>query len=299
VLEVAAQSNLDPFSLARAILEFSPEEIGLGEAYITWANALPRINLTAGKFRQQFGVVNRWHQHALDQSNYPLPIELYMGEEGLNQVGLSLSWLMPSLLAQANELTFQLTNAENPLLFSGADFSLPAGLLHFKNYYDLNQNTYLEWGVSSITGTCDSLGFTLSHQHRWTTMAGFDLSLSWSPVNRALYRGIIWRSELFYVNKESDFPERLQALGGYTYLDYRFNQQLIGGFRAEIAQPLQYQNAGKYLYRLMPYITFWQSEFVFFRFEFSHLEGRHIEGKDNRIIVQLNWSVGPHKHERY
>ena len=299
VVEVAVQSNLDPFSMAKVILEFSPEEIALAEAFATWINPLPHLNLTAGKFRQQLGIVNRWHEHALDQIAYPLPIELYLGEEGLTQTGLSANWLMPSLIAQVNELTLQVTNSENEILFSGDEFSLPATLLHLKNYYDLNPNTYLEWGVSGIAGTNDSLGLDLDQNHRWTYLTGLDLTLSWSPLNRALYKGITWRSELFYVKKELAGVDPIKAFGAYSYLDYRLGQRWIAGLRGDLAQPLETGNKDQYLWKIVPYLTFWQSEYVYFRFEFSHLEGKNLEEKDNRITVQLNWSVGPHRHELY
>ena len=299
VVEVAMQSNLDPFSLAKVILEFSPEEIALAEAFATWINPFPRLNITAGKFRQQFGVVNRWHEHALDQIAYPLPIELYMGEEGLTQTGLSVNWLIPSLIAQVNELTLQVTNSENEILFSGAEFSLPATLLHLKNYYDLDPDTYLEWGISGMAGTNDSLGFDLDQNHRWTYLAGLDFTLSWSPLNRALYKGITWRSELFYVKKELTGLDPIKAFGAFSYLDYRLDQRWIAGLRGDLAQPLETGNNGQYLWKIVPYLTFWQSEYVYFRLEFSHLAGKNLEVKDNRMTMQLNWSVGPHRHERY
>lgn len=299
VAEVAVQSNLDPFSMAKVIFEFSPEEIGLAEAYITWINPLPRINITAGKFRQQFGVINRWHAHALDQIKYPLPIALYMGEEGLNQIGISASWLMPAVTAQVNELVLEVTNSQNEVLFSGDEYSLPATLLRFKNYYDLNPDTYLEWGLSGIAGTNDSLGFTFDQSHRWTYMAGLDLTISWRPLKQALYRGLIWRTELFYVKKEVMNQNRITALGGYSYLDYRLGRRFIAGLRGDYAQPLVLENEDQYIWQLIPYVTFWQSEFVFFRLEYSHLQGKNMETEDNRFTLQLNWSLGPHKHEKY
>lgn len=298
-VEVALQSNLDPFSMAKVILEFSPEEIAVAEMYATWISPLPRLNITAGKFRQQFGVVNRWHEHALDQIAYPLPIELYFGEEGLSQTGISANWLMPSLFAQVNELTLQLTNSENEVLFSGEEFSLPATLLHVKNYYDINPNTYFEWGVSGLLGTNDSLGPDFTRTHRWTYMAGLDLTLSWIPVNRALYKGITWRSELFYLQKEIPASQSINALAAYSYIDYRLNQRWIVGMRGDIAQPLQVENKDQYLWKVVPYLTFWQSEYVYFRLEYSHLDGWNLDEKDNRLTLQLNWSVGPHRHERY
>lgn len=299
VLGLHFQSNLDPFSFAKVAIEFGADGAEVGEAYATWINPLPRMNLTLGKFRQQFGVINRWHEHALDQSSFPLPIQLYMGEEGLNQVGLSLDYLLPSLTAQVNELTFQLTNAQNEHLFSGRKFGLPALLLHWKNYYDLNRNTYLEWGLTGLAGANDTLGFNFDSGHRWTYMGGLDLTLSWTPVNQALYKGFTWRTELFYLNKELDGLNTIKALGGYSYLDYRLSQQVIAGLRMDAAQPPVLDNADQLLWQIVPYLTFWQSEFVKLRLEYHHLEGRNLDQKDNRMILQIDWAVGPHKHERY
>ncbi len=72
-------SALDPFSTMKAALEFGQFGIDLGEAYITWMNVLPRVSVTAGKFRQQFGVINRWHVHALDQVDFPLALTTIFG----------------------------------------------------------------------------------------------------------------------------------------------------------------------------------------------------------------------------
>ncbi len=299
VVEVAMQSNLDPFSQAKVIFEFSPEEIALAEGYVTWINPLPRINITAGKFRQQFGAVNRWHQHALEQIGYPLPLTLYMGEEGLNQVGVSFSWLPPAFIASANEVILEVTNSENDRLFSGESYGLPAVLFRLKIYHDLSRDTYLEWGISGIAGTNDTLGFTFDQSHQWTNMGGVDLTVSWNPVNKALYRGTIWRTELFYVRRQRGDAGEISALGGYSYVDWRLNRQFIVGLRGDFAQPLESDNKSRYLWQLSPYLTFWQSEYLFFRLDFSRVEGKNLDEMDNRVTLQLNWSLGPHKHEKY
>lgn len=299
VAEVVFQANLDPFSTTKIIIEASPDEFALAEAYMTWINLLPRVNLTAGKFRQQFGVVNRWHEHALDQLFYPLPIVLYMGEEGLNQVGLSTNWLLPPLIASSNELVLQLTNSQNETLFTGEDFSLPATLLHFKSFYDLSPSTYLEWGLSGLAGTNDDIGFTFAKQHSWTYLAGADVSVVWEPPQRARFRSVTWRSELYYLYKEQMGDANIKALGFYSYVDYRFSQRYIGGVRFDYAQPPEIDNSGKFLWQVVPYLTFWQSEFVYLRLEADFLRGHQVDETDTRVFLQINWSIGPHKHEKY
>jgi len=118
-------------------------------------------------------------------------------------------------------------------------------------------------------------------------------------LNRALYRGLVWRTELFYVNKDWLGSDLINALGGYSYLDYRLGQQWIAGVRGDFAQLLEVDNKDQYLWQVIPYLTFWQSEFVFFRLEYAHLQGKSLETRDNRITLQLNWSLGPHRHEKY
>jgi hypothetical protein len=62
---------------------------------------------------------------------------------------------------------------------------------------------------------------------------------------------------------------------------------------------------------VVPYITFWQSEFVYVRLEYSHgeeipyfepdgtLYGTLARRVDNRVLLQIDFAAGPHKHEKY
>lgn len=299
VVEFLFQSNLDPFSFTKIIVEAGHEGVQIAEAYLTWVNLFRGVSFTVGKFRQQFGVINRWHEHALDQTFFPLPIELYFGEEGLAQIGFSFDWLMPRLTASANELTLQITNSENEELFNGEEYSLPSGLVHFKNFFDINPSTYLELGVTGLAGTNDDIGFTFAQSHTWTYMAGADLTLVWEPVQRARYRSLTWRSELFYLYREQEAEPAIKAVGGYSYLEHRLSRRLIVGARVDMAQPPESYNDDAYLWQMVPYITFWQSEYVYLRLQWNHLEGKNIDEKDDRIFLQINWALGPHKHEKY
>ena len=121
-LSIHFQGGLDPFSFTKAAVEFSPDGVELAEAYITLTKFIPNVSFTAGKFRQQFGVLNRWHVHSLDQQDYPLALTTILGEDGINQIGFSFDWTMPAITSDANELTLQITNGSNSNLFSGKTF---------------------------------------------------------------------------------------------------------------------------------------------------------------------------------
>lgn len=230
------QSDLDPFSYMKAAISFSPHGVEFGEAYIVWTNVLHAMDITFGKFRQQLGVVNRWHKHALDQYDYPLMLQEPFGEDGLNQVGVSFLFLLPKITAQMNSLELQITNGMNSKAFAGKWASIPTTLLHYKNYWDLNRSTYLEFGLTGILGFNNHRGevkstpetlyekasggtpFTLYDpkgnqvpltfapqtqtvkDNPWqiTAFGGADLTIQWEPLNQAKYKNVIWRTEFLY-----------------------------------------------------------------------------------------------------
>ncbi len=304
VLGLHFQSSLDPFSFIKAVVEFSPDGFELAEVYATWSNLLPNVSVTAGKFRQQFGVVNRWHDHALDQYDYPLALTTILGEDGIQQTGVSFQWLMPSLWADANTFYLQVTNGANDQLFAGSQFSFPAVLARLTTYYDLSENTYLDFGLSGMTGQnnlrgYDSEGNIVKEQQRTTNLAGMDLTLFWEPANRAHYHSFLWRSELYYADKQLSGPDHIKALGGYSYIEYKLNERFQAGVRYDYTQPFELKNDRRYISQLVPYITWWQSHWARFRLQLNHKNGSGFAQADNVLLLQLTWAAGPHKHDRY
>jgi len=303
VAELQFQSNLDPFSFTKIILEFSPEGVEFAEAYITWSRLFENVSLTAGKFRQQFGVVNRWHAHGLDQFDWPLAMTTILGEEGLNQTGLSFEWLMPAFIADANNLFIQLTNGENEHLFAGELFSFPSTLARLTSYYDLSLNTYLEWGVTVLAGKNNRRGYDengelILESDQFTYLGGLDLTLLWEPTNKARYRSFLWRNELYYAHKDQT-EENINAIGAYTYGEYQFDRSWNAGLRIDLTQPFEAGNKDNYLYQIIPYITWWQSPWVKIRLQYNYLNGRDVQNFDQTLRLQLVWAMGPHKHDRY
>src|SRR6185437_6941818 len=97
--EFAFQSALDPYSYTKIFLTFEQEEVGVEEGYIYWTGLPGRLRLDVGKFRQQLGDLNRWHLHALPETEYPLVYQRFLGTEGLSGIGLSLYTALPISLA--------------------------------------------------------------------------------------------------------------------------------------------------------------------------------------------------------
>ncbi len=288
-VELDIQAALDPFSRTRLTLAYEGEEVGIEEAYVVYGALPGAMELMAGKFRQRFGTLNRQHLHALPQSEYPLAIQTYFGEEGLAQTGLSFSWLLPKLWATANEITLEITDGENEEAFGGETFEDFAFLGRFNNFWELGAAAYIEWGLSGIMGKTADDGDS--------AVWGTNFTYSWSPPGRALYRGINWRTELFLSQRDDQLGERQDAWGGFTYLEGLLSRNLWAGVRLDRAgQPLQ---PDLYRWGVLPYLTWWQSEYVRLRGEYGYLVNEPTGESENRFTLQLTWAAGPHKHAIY
>ncbi|MBN2715799.1 MAG: hypothetical protein JXX14_08085 [Deltaproteobacteria bacterium] len=322
------QHTLDPYSSFKGAIAFAPgpePEVAVEEMYITWFGLIPSLSFTVGRFRQNFGIVNRWHAHDLDQTSYPLALRSVLGEEGLAGTGVTVKWFMPPLWADANELLIEITNAENDTLLAGEFFSVPAVVGHLKNYWDLNDNTYFELGVSGLWGMNNKRGYfsedsnTLKNDPwRQTIAGGMDLTLQWTPLQKAKYRGFTWRTEGYVAKMErSDDPALLRtgesdtdgkrySFGVYSYVDFKLSEQFFAGIRGDIALPT-IRAKTLYAFDVVPYVTFWQSEFVYLRLEYVHEarvpytrpDGNIFNRTDDRVMLQIDFAAGPHKHEKY
>ncbi len=288
-VEVSLQTALDPFTYTKVFLAFGPEgEVEIEEGYATYTALAPGLQLSGGKLRQSFGVLNRWHRHALPQSDYPLPLTTYFGEEGLAQTGVSVDWLLPRPWATVNELTLQVTDGENDA-FGGESFERFAALAHLKNYWELGPASYFEWGLSGIVGETETGGTS----QVW----GSDLTYRWHPPGRAKYRELTWRSELLLSRRDDETGQRQRAWGAYTYLEGLLARNWYAGLRYDRAEdPLA---PDRVRWGITPYLTWWQSEYVRLRAEYGLLRDRAADRSENRFSLQLTWAAGPHKHEEY
>jgi len=293
------------------------------EGYLTLYNVREDLNVTLGKFRQQFGVVNRWHKHGLEQVDFPLALRKIFGEGGLNQSGLSLDWMMPPAGVSSQQLTFQVTDGSNSRLFDENSSNRPSLLAHYKNYRDLSKDTYLEWGLSGLLGWNDEWNMMDGAEQscsNMTTVLGADLSVLWEPTEKMRYRNVEWRSEVYLLNKRLLAPDGsgdddINAWGLYSYLQSKVSRTVEIGIRGDYyvpdtkgyadlhgslsMSPLAVTSGSPYIRQVGPYITWWQSPFVKFRVEYDYSDSKGIENPEHIVWLQCIFAAGPHKHERY
>jgi hypothetical protein len=286
--ELDLQAVLDPYSLTRWTVAFEGEEVDIEEGYMQFPTLPGGLSLTAGKFRQQLGALNRQHLHALPQTEYPLALTTFFGEEALAQTGLSLRWLVPRPWASANELTLELTDGSS-VAFGEEGFQRLVVLAHLKNFWDIGQSSYFEWGLAGIDGETE-LGGT-------SRVFGTDMTFNWRPPWRAKNREVTWRTEVLFSDRDDDTGAGQEAWGGYSYLEGLVARNLSIGVRVDRAEdPL---TPSRELWGVVPYVTWWQSEWVRLRGEYQRLEDDLVPDAEHRFLIQATWAAGPHKHESY
>jgi len=262
----------------------------LEEGHLKWINLPGNTSLTVGKKRQQFGVLNRWHGHALPQTDYPWVIAESFGPHGLAGTGVSVDWLMPRLWADANELTFEIMNGDNDVAFAGSDWRKPTVLAYLKSYWDLSANTYLQIDFTALHGVTDHTG-ELDHD-----FFALDVVYDWYPLGRELYRGFQLRGMILRSLLDLENGGSLNAWGSYVYGQFKIARRWIAGLRFDWVEDQRQTNYE--FWGASPYVTFWQSEFVRLRGQYSFRDHNYY-GTDHRYELQFTFAAGPHKHEEY
>ncbi|NQT25563.1 hypothetical protein HQ585_09430 [candidate division KSB1 bacterium] len=287
-VELGVESALDPFSRGKVFIGFDGDAVSVEEAYITWLNFPLSTNLKLGKFKNQFGQLNRYHNHALPQFDRPRVLVQFFGNEQLHGIGLSGNILLPRLWADVNELDLEVISGGNSISFTNEGEHNLIYVTRLKNYYDLNRSTYLEIGFSGVTGHNDP-----AEMNR-TWIGSTDITVKWQPPGRSKYKGVEWRTEFLYSAR--DTSAAVNAWGAFSSLQIRLGARTLMSVRADYTQ-LPWDNTlwerGGALA-----LDYWQSEFVLIRFQYTMVD-RNFNESDHRFILHTCWAMGPHKHDAY
>jgi hypothetical protein len=285
-VEVGFQSALDPYSHTKIFVAFEGGEVDIEEAYAYWTGLPGHIRVDVGKVRQQLGELNRWHLHALPESEYPLALATYVGDEGLTGTGLSVYWAAPtSGAAGVHELWGQVTQGSNAGLFDAGNRLAVLG--HLNNFWQVNASTYFQVGATGIYGTNPDTALS-------TTLGGLDVRLTWRPPQRAQYREWTVRGEVFGLQKERAGAGQTRY-GGYVGTTYKLGRRWIAGLRYDYVEAPEGPKA--IVRQIVPSLTLWQSEWVYLRGQYIHR--RDPAGTTGQLALQAVWAIGPHKHETY
>ncbi len=290
--EASFQAIVDPYARADFFLSASPEGLDIEEGFITFPTLPGGVLMKVGKMKAQFGKVNTMHTHVLPWADVPLPmLNLLGGEDGLADSGISVSKLI------MNPLVFLEATGE---VYSGSDdvfVSHKRGHLAYlgrlRGYRDLGESTNLDVGTSFAVG---HNGVT---EDSTTKLFGIDATLRYRPLQQALYKRFILRTELFWSRRDVAAPQSVDltaltpsnAFGAYVSGEYQLTRRLFGGVRFDTSERAQDASLKDTSQSLL--LTFWPSEFSQVRGQYRRT--RYAEGTTaNELLFQFLFSIGAH-----
>ena len=258
--------------------------VELEEGYLYWVGLPGAFGIKAGKFRQEIGLYNRWHTHALLEVERPLATHAFLGDHGLIQSGVSIALPSAQIGSGTQTLTFEATKSNNKLFEGGTGLSY---LGRFQSFWDLGPSTWVQVGATRLTGKNSDAGLN-------SKLLGVDFSFRWAPPQRAGSRELTLKGEWYWANQNED-GESHSGNGGYAQLSYQWDQRWITGVRADWLDGFHQDSR---VFQLVPSLSWWQSEWVRLRLQYNHLK-RPGFGTDHTLMLQTVWAIGPHKHETY
>ena len=267
--------------------EHGEEEHGgieLEEAYAQFVGLPGNLGLKLGQFRQELGLYNRWHTHALLEVERPLATVAFLGDHGLIQTGASLALPGFQLGPATQTVVVEVARADNPLFEGGTDLSY---LGRLQSFVELGAGTFLQLGVNGLTGDNDEADLT-------SRLFGVDAYFRWAPPARSLYRELTLKGEWYWVDRDVG-PVDLDGSGGWAQASYRWDRRWITGLRADYLDGFGDEPTA---WALVPSVTYWQSEWVRFRLQYDFIKQSGLDGH-HTVMLQTVFAVGPHKHETY
>lgn len=314
--ELAFYADVDPYSRLMLLLSVHPEytyDTGAAKITQSWilepeeayaeTNQIPNITLKFGKFKAAIGKHNLLHTHAFPFIDQPLANRVLLGEEGLNDVGVSIAALLPA--NWYSELTLQALRGEGENTeFKSATPNDFVTVGHWKNLWDLSE------ALTSELGT--SYGFGRNSLRGQTRVAGLDFTVKWRPAVGGKYQSWILAGE--YLDRrleQSDrsdanvetssgwnlwgqyqFAERWSALARYDHLKTEGSDSVLNTNAIDNRVSRKYSAA----------VVLNATEFSNYKLEASYTEGptsSTSEWIERKILVQANFTIGAHPSHSY
>ncbi len=160
--ELSLVAPLDPFARGKGFLTASPDGFSVDEVYLEWLNLPLNATLKTGIFKPEFGLLNRYHDHALPQFDRPRPLINLFEKEGLVGPGLAAGFMLPAWISHASLLDISMIYAGSSQSFRPDTSRGLIYIAQYLNYYDLTASTYLEARLSAAAGRNGQPGGTFN-----------------------------------------------------------------------------------------------------------------------------------------
>ncbi len=256
-LELFVDGYLNPYARGTADISYEDGEFGVEELYAYVVRGLPLdIQIKAGKFLLGFGKLNTVHAHAWPFLERPLYQQIYFGAEGFNDVGINLSFLIPTsdFYTNLDIGIFKgdaIGNAEMPGI-SFSDFknlrgSSPIFVGRLGSFFSIGDFSNLETGLSASYGVHSnskyyydmySFGYVKNEPLKYFYY-GFDFKYKYKPDGYTALtiqgEGLLNSRDVLRTNSfdNIDFfvKDKINTAGFFAFIDYLFDKQYSVGIK--------------------------------------------------------------------
>lgn len=311
--EIAFYSDVDPYHKLFLLLAVAPEyefDSVNNEVTQSWliepevlyfeTTQIPGVTIKAGKFKAAFGKHNPQHTHAQAFVESPLAHTQLLGDEGLNDVGLSAAFLVP--FSWFSELTLQTLRGEG----ENAEFNSPqngdgVGLIRWTNLFDLSEEGTFELGLSGARGQ--------NYLNNSTQLQGIDFTFKWRPIEGGKYHSWIFGIESLRRRLEQPSVNPEISTGSVLWGQYQFAQRWSVALRLENLKTVDSDSTVNSLSlpnetstRSSVALNFNPTEFSQYRLELGKGKlppNTNNETDEQRIFLQANFTIGAHPAHAY
>ena len=256
-MELFVDGYLNPFARATANIAYEDGEFSVEEIYAEVVRGLPLdMQIKAGKYLVGFGKLNIVHPHAWPFLDRPLFHQIYFGPEGFNDIGVNLSFILPTedfytsfdigifkgdaigkseALDPNSQEGIREQRGLTPIgvgrfdaFFQLSDYdNLDIGLngsygVHSINKINTNGDTTAEYSDKSLTYFYGGIDFKYKHeqnQYSALTIQGEAL----------LNNRQVVRTQGMGINSPIENLNTINTFGAFIYFDYKFEKQFSVG----------------------------------------------------------------------
>jgi hypothetical protein len=242
--------------------------------------------------RPRFGTLNTVHQDDLPQVDRLNVLTRFFGEEGLDgERGVEAFWVLP--LSSYHELSLGVFDGDNEVAFGEGSLRDPLVIGRWRTFFELDPHG-LQLDVSAATGPTDggdrNTVVGVGAKYKWIVGGtGFPVLTLAGEALAGFRSGSATAAEAG--------SRSVERWGGYVYGQYDLDRRWAVGLRGDWTElPV----ARGREWALSPYAQFKPSEFLRFRVQYKHTEGRGaVERTADELLLQGSFILGAHPTERF
>lgn len=272
-----------------ALNEGDPEYVVEPEEVFVETLSLPGVTIRAGKFYPYWGRTNQRHTHALAFIDPPQTRQAIFGEEGFNETGLAISYLVPT--SWYFELVGQAFSAGNENVFGSPSQDDVAGVLFVKNLWELSDSSTLEWDLGYASG----FDVQSNRNHVYNTALTYKCKCS---------GGLSKVATVEYTQAEKIYDDTGTQLGRTSalsaWLKWQNSKYFWSQVRLENVENREDPSIED-IRKSTALIAYVPSEFSALRLQYDVIDDPNVNPneEEKRLTLQLNLTMGVHPAHDY